>query len=519
MKQIHKIIKLSIFVFILLNSMSSFSQKSFTHLTSEQEESAIKEINNSGLTADSLIKLIKSQIYPSASKKGLMDFDNLCIDGVSRSFSVYIPENYDSKKATPLFVYLHGGVGTKELVDDSTWLLYLNELPWMKLAEEQNYICLFPKGQYSAMWWDTVGAANILQQIRFMKSNYNIDDNKVYLNGFSDGASANYFMAMSHPTDFACFNSYNGFPAVGGFTKATPTYFVNLQNCNLHAINTDIDGLYPARKMQPMIALAQEAGANILYRTYTGVGHRLTYINKELPKAVDYLNQHPRNAFPTRIVMETVSPAQGRYNWLEIDATDTLQEKKNWQLTYNMKTVDDRLSFGFRSDRDYEKEGIRIDKVMGGICEQMGLHDGDVFVQLDTMKMKDIQDMRRYKKTAKRGDSVRVIIDRNDTILTFDTKFPDLEYYDIFTYKKASGQIRGTYVGNTFKIETSRIKQFSIYIHPDMVQLDQKVKVILNGKEIFNDFVKSDNEFILRNYFRNKDKALLYVNKLTFPVQ
>jgi len=68
-------------------------------------------------------------------------------------------------------------------------------------------------------------------------------------------------------------------------------------------------------------------------------------------------------------------------------------------------------------------------------------------------------------------------------------------------------------------IETSRIKQFSIYIHPDMVQLDQKVKVMLNGKEIFNDFVKSDNDFIMRNYLKNKDKVLLYVNKLTFPVQ
>ena len=148
------------------------------------------------------------------------------------------------------------------------------------MAEEQGFICLFPKGEYTAMWWDTVGSANILSQIRIVKQNYNIDDNKVYLAGFSDGASASYFMAMSHPTDFACFSPLNGYPGVGNFTHSTETFFVNLSNSQIHAINTDIDGLYPDKKIQPMIKLANSVGANILYRVYLGIGHRMTYINK-----------------------------------------------------------------------------------------------------------------------------------------------------------------------------------------------------------------------------------------------
>jgi len=488
----------------------------FSNIYSQKNNLNLDKLKQSNISSDSILSLIQNQKYPIPNKKGLFYLKNKCIDDTIREFSVYIPESYNPENKTPLFVYLHGGVGTLNLEPDSTWFEYLNFLPWMKMADKENFICLFPKAQYSAMWWDTVGSANILAQIRTLKELYNIDDNRVYLNGFSDGASGNYFMAMSYPTDFACFSAYNGYPAVGSFTKSTPTYFVNLQNSVMKSINTDIDGLYPAKKMIPMVQLAQSAGANIFYRVYIGIRHRMTYIDKELPKAIRFLDENPRNIFPTKIVWETVDPKQGRFNWLEITKTDTLKNKKQWHKTYNMKSVKDRLSFGFMDDREFKGTGIRIARVVGGICEKVGLKTGDIFTKIDTINITRMKDMIRYKKTAKRGDSVRFEIKRNDTLLVFNTKFPAPEYFDIFNYSKKSGQIRGEYIANTFYIETSRIKSFSIYIHPDMVQLDQKVKVVLNNNEVFNDFVKKDKGFIINNYKKNKDRELLYINKLDF---
>jgi len=486
----------------------------FFNIYSQENRLDFDKLQDSSLSADSVIVLIKNQKYSEPDKRGLFYLTNKCADDTVREFSVYIPKSYSPEKKIPLFVYLHGGVATRNLEPDSSWFEYLDFLPWMKMADKENFICLFPKAQYSAMWWDTVGSANILSQIRILKQQYNIDDSKVYLNGFSDGASGNYFMAMTHPTDFACFNAYNGYPAVGSFRKSTPTYFVNLQNSTMKSINTDIDGLYPSGKMIPIVKFAQLAGANIFYRVYTGVRHRMTYIDKELPIAVKFLEENPRNRFPSKIVWETVSPKQGRFNWLEITETDTLQEKKEWHKAYNMKFVEDRLSFGFMNDKEYKGKGIRMARIVGGICQELNLHAGDIFTKIDTVDIYGMEDMLRYKKTAKRGDSVRFEINRNDTILIFNTKFPDPEYFDIFNYNQKSGQIRGEYIANTFYIETSRVKRFSIYIHPDMVQLDQKVKVILNDKEVFSDFIEKDKDFIIENYRTNRDKELLYINKI-----
>ncbi len=501
-----------VLIFLSLTILNIYSQEiNFSKINTLKD--FFKIVDNS-VSVDSIKDIIINQKFSKPSKSGLFYLKNKCIDDTVREFSVYIPENYNPDKKTPLFVYLHGGVATPDLEPDSTWFEYLNSLPWMKMADEHDFICLFPKAEYSAMWWDTVGAANILSQIRILKTLYNIDDNKVYLNGFSDGASGNYFMAMSHPTDFACFNAYNGYPAVGSFTHSTPTYFVNMQNSVMKAINTDIDGLYPAKKMKPIVRLAQSAGANIFYRIYTGVRHRMTYIDKELPIALRFLAENPRNKFPTKIVWETINPKQGRFNWFEITKTDTLLPKKQWHKTYNMKSVEDRLSFGFIADRQYKGKGIRIAKVLNGICKELDLKKGDIFTKIDTFNVYGMKDMVAYKKTAKRGDSVMFEINRNDTILTFHAKFPDPEYFDIFTYSKKSGQIQAEYCANTFYVKTSRIKSFRIYIHPDMVQLDQKVKIIVNGKEKFNDYIKADKKFLIDNYLKNRDRELLYVNKI-----
>lgn len=502
----------------LLIILTVYSQDVNTNILLQSNEINLTQLIKSDISTDSLINTIQSQDYKSVAeeKRGLFYLKNKCTDGVEREFSVYIPKGYNENIKTPLFVYLHGGVGTKELTPDSIWFEYLNSLPWMEMAEKQNYICLFPKAEYKAMWWDTVGAENILSQVRILKQSYNIDDNRVYLNGFSDGASGNYFMAMCHPTDFACFNAYNGFPAVGGFTKSSPTYFVNLQNTVMHVINTDIDGLYPDKKIQPMVKLAQSAGGNIFYRVYTGVGHRMTYLKEELPKAIKFLEENPRNKFPTKIVLETVNPKQGRYNWLQINATDTLQKNKEWHSAYNMQTVDDRLSFGFMNDKEFNGKGIRIARVAGGVCSDVGLQTGDIFTKIDTFNIFSMKDMNSYKKQASRGDSVRFEILRNDTLKIFKTKFPDPVYSDLFNYQKKSGQVKGSYIANTFYIEASRIKSFSIFIHPDMVQLNQNVKVFLNGNEIFNELIKPDNTFVISNYIENRDKELLYVKRLDF---
>lgn len=44
--------------------------------------------------------------------------------------------------------------------------------------------------------------------------------------------------------------------------------------------------------------------------------------------------------------------------------------------------------------------------------------------------------------------------------------------------------------GNTFTVQSSRVTSFRLYLPPAIADLSQKVRVIVNGVEKFNDLVK-----------------------------
>ena len=52
-----------------------------------------------------------------------------------------------------------------------------------------------------------------------------------------------------------------------------------------------------------------------------------------------------------------------------------------------------------------------------------------------------------------------------------------------------------------------------------MFQYKKYLQYILHEfDQIFDDFVKQDKKFIINNYKTNKDKELLYINKLDFTL-
>jgi predicted esterase len=471
------------------------------------------------------------------SKGKIQKYSSNCIDGVERPFYLYIPSRYDRKHKHPLLVYLHGGVSRVDLIEDYEESIHNN--PFTDMAEEQGYIVLYPLGQFGATWWDSVGIANVLQQIRMTKRLCNVDDDRVFMTGFSDGASGSFLFAMKYPSDFAGFMPLNGHPGVASEVGKIQTYMVNMKNRPVHVINTDEDELYPATKIDPIIELAHKAGANIMYRVYTGIGHDFDYAYEEMPRMVTFMETHPR-AMNSHIIWETAYQNEG-CGWLVIDSIME-QERAHWHDDHNMKLVDDRVMFGFYPDDnfegidwdaidkrvllqffpdgDYQGPGVRVDKVVGDstLCALVGMQDGNVIVKFDDMPINTIEDVYTYKEGKKCGDSVQIVILREGETKEFDGRFPGPITYDLFTRGSPSGRAEAFYADNTFTLSTSRIKAFTLLIHPDMVQLNQNVRVVVNGKRVFDGTVAPSREFILRNFCNTIDHRLLYVNKLTFSI-
>lgn len=490
----------------------------------------ISEILDHNPTIEALTTAI-SNIEYKPQKAGKHVRENLCIDGVMRRYYVYVPKNYDHREKTPLLVYLHGGVMRRELLED--WEIEDFEL--VSLAEEYGYIILFPLGQFGASWWDTVGITNVLQQVRTTKQDFNIDDNRVFMMGFSDGASGSFNFAMCYPTDFAGFLPCNGHPGVGS-SAGMHTYPVNLANRPVYVINTDEDKLYPAEKeIRPMMELANEAGADLLYRIYTGIGHDFDYLLIELPLMAHFMENNPRS-LSSHIIWESADPGR-QFMWLSIDSITT-DGHADWYMDYNMKLTDDRVMFGFMpddyhtsldyssidtsaffdlfEDESFQGPGVRVDNVVGdsSLCALTGIQVGDIIVKLDDRAVNTLDDVDEYKHSKQRGDSVYMAILRNGQVIEFKTKFPEPTIFDLFTRKKPSGRVEGYFCANRFALRTSQVGAFTLYLHPAMVQFDQNVVVEVNGQVVFDQSVKPSPGFLLHTFSENRDRELLYVNKI-----
>lgn len=482
-----------------------------------EQEKILESILKGRPSADTLMSLIKSIEFDKPEKRGVVRSENLCLDGVRRPFCWYVPQSYDPAKRASLLVCLHGGVSRPEIIEEPE--KYVQESSYVQLAEESGYILLVPFGQDGATWWDSVGVANVLSQIRTTKRKFNIDDNRVYMTGFSDGASGSFFFAMCHPTDFAGFLPLNGHPGVGSIDGEIQTYFVNLSNRALSVVNTDLDALYPDKAIRPIMELARRAGANILYRIHTGIGHSFDYAPQEMPLMAKFMEAHARAVSSPSVKWETAYQTLGRCDWLSVDRVKA-DGHADWYEDHNMELVDDRVMFGFIAEDKYEGPGVKIAEVVGdsSLCALLAMKPGDVVLELEDSKVNSRDDVTAYKETKSRGDSTKIKILRDGEQLELVGRFPEPDTFDLFRRELPSARAEASFCGNRFSVKGSQLGAFTIYIHPDMVQLDQNVVIEANGETVFDGKVEADPEFILRNFLRNRDRELTYVNKVSMDL-
>ncbi|WP_299756154.1 hypothetical protein [uncultured Pontibacter sp.] len=92
-----------------------------------------------------------------------------------------------------------------------------------------------------------------------------------------------------------------------------------------------------------------------------------------------------------------------------------------------------------------------------------------------------------------------------------DKVFVDEPYYG--TIDK-SAAVTGFYQNNTFYINTSRVKELEVLISNVMVNLEEPVKIILNGEVAYHDRVSINKSFLLNNFLKNFDRQALWVNSI-----
>ena len=147
-------------------------------------------------------------------------------DNLTRTYRIHIPKNFSNSTSSPLVLVLHGGGGTGEGMERTLTLGEFNIL-----SDTNPFLVVYPDG-IDKHWNDgrndtndTAHQQNI-DDVGFLTSlvhnlclEFNIDQNKIFATGISNGAMMSYRLAMEQPNLFA---------AIAPVAGAIPTDLVSI---------------------------------------------------------------------------------------------------------------------------------------------------------------------------------------------------------------------------------------------------------------------------------------------------
>jgi hypothetical protein len=88
----------------------------------------------------------------------------------------------------------------------------------------------------------------------------------------------------------------------------------------------------------------------------------------------------------------------------------------------------------------------------------------------------------------------------------------------LFEKSKTAGRVDLVRAGNTVEATTKGVTAFTLLLSPDRFDFNQPIKVIANGREVFNRRVERDVKTLLKWAERDNDRTMLYAAELNIKL-
>jgi len=150
-------------------------------------------------------------------------------DGVDREYILYIPESYEDGTEVPVMLNFHGFGGSA--------FRHLNNADMRDLSERENFILVYPEGTLLdgfQHWnpginssWNKSSADDygfIDKLIKSLGDTYNIDLNRVYACGYSNGGFFSYGLACHFSDKIAAVGSVAGTMLSGTYNSCQASF-------------------------------------------------------------------------------------------------------------------------------------------------------------------------------------------------------------------------------------------------------------------------------------------------------
>ncbi len=240
------------------------------------------------------------------------EFINLeySVNGATRTAALYLPDDYNRSKQWPLVIYLHGGGQRGDNMGDAVG--WVRNLQIAKVISKETTklpaLVLIPRCPKGKVWasvspdvlmsaWRTqMGAGeqipdaadHITEAIDTVISQFSVDENKVSLTGFSMGGEGSIRYGALNVSRFAAI------APIAGSAIAIQADAPALASTNIWMFQGEKDGISTAALGRKMSAWIKEAGGNIQYTEFKGIGHSIQEKAFETNNFIEWLISQER---------------------------------------------------------------------------------------------------------------------------------------------------------------------------------------------------------------------------------
>ena len=126
-------------------------------------------------------RLRRGPTYRADVPKGRIELTRANADGLVHRYVLIVPDDYDAARRYPVAFYLHGGVTRPDPGPGGGW--------WRNydVVEGHDRIAVVPLSWNESYWWQGSQVENLRGILSDVKGQYNVDENRVYAFGSSDG--------------------------------------------------------------------------------------------------------------------------------------------------------------------------------------------------------------------------------------------------------------------------------------------------------------------------------------------
>jgi hypothetical protein len=468
----------------------------------------IEPILKTGVSFEEALQRVRhGPDYDADVPRGLQFGHHRTFDGLEHDYAFVVPREYDPSRPHQVRFYLHGGIARARPAP-------VNRIRTDALPSGVEEIRVFPNGWVRALWWSATQVDNLARILDRLKRFYNIDENRVYLTGTSDGGTGVYYMAFRDPTAWASFVPLIGHMVVLGTpsVRADGEIFPgNAVNRPLYVVNTGRDRLYPAHAIEMYVDHLRKLGAPVVFRVYPELDHSTEWWPNERPELEAFVHDHPREPLPDRISWQTERVDRfNRAQWLVIDQLGTV-EGESRLADSNLLKRGRELDFGLRLTVDRSRAH---EVVAGSNAFQLGLRTGDRIVEVSGKAVETGRDIAVEMEKWTAGDQVHIVIERSGDRRTLEGVFAPVEVEmapaPIFPRRKPSGRVDLVRSANVVEASTEGVRAFTLLLSPSIFDFRRPIKVVANGRTVFEGMVEPSVATLLKWAARDNDRTMVF---------